>query len=584
MGHSIKPVNQAILSEPDLCRVVTGLGEARIAELKRYANERGVGLLAVLVEREGLDEVELTQALAEQIGLPFVCDGVEPVSEAIAAVSPQLAVNYRLMPIAFAEGTLQIAFPDPFDWPRWDEFAQVLGRPVQRVLCPGKIVDQLLKAHYGLGADTVDHLTATGSSGDGDSGGAVLSVASDGGTDLTGEDAANEPTVVNFVNKIITEAISSDATDIHFEPYDAKYRVRYRIDGVLENVPIPASVRQLKLAIVSRIKIMAHLDITEKRLPQDGRAKVTFAGFDYDLRISVLPGVFGEAVNVRIQRRHMVKLDLETLGFLTEQREQIDRLVTRPHGLILVTGPTGSGKTTTLYTCLQKINNDETKIITVEDPVEYWMEDVLQMQVHDEIGFSFAGALRGVLRHDPDVLLVGEIRDRETADIAIRASLTGHLVFATLHTNDAPSAVIRLLDIGIEPFLAASSIHGILAQRLVRNICPHCKVRQDPETYEPYERALLEREGLFDHPMYYGKGCEKCRFTGYRGRAAVGEILLVNQAVRAAIQERQPAEVIRAQALKDGMQTLQFGVLQAARQGKTTVSETLRVTQEEGER
>ena len=568
---------QIILSETKLCQAASGLSEDRIAELERYASEKEVSLLTVLVEREGLDEVQLLGEIASRMNVPFAAKDISPTNEAIAMVSPRLAVAYRVMPIDIVEGELRVATADPFDWVRWDEFLQVIGRPSRRVLCPGKVVDHLLKSHYGLGADTVDHLI--GAKADGE----LTLEIKDASTDLTAEDIANEPTVVNFVNKIVAEAISTDATDIHFEPYDSKYRVRYRIDGVLENVPVPISVRQLKAAIVSRIKIMAHLDITEKRLPQDGRAKVTLAGFDYDLRISVLPGVFGEAVNIRIQRRQMVKLDLENLGFHSQQREQVDRLITRPHGLILVTGPTGSGKTTTLYTCLQKINNDDTKIITVEDPVEYWMEDILQMQVHDEIGFTFAAALRGVLRHDPDVLLVGEIRDRETADIAIRASLTGHLVFATLHTNDASSAVTRLLDIGIEPFLAASSINGILAQRLVRNVCTHCKEVQAPETYEPYEQALLDREGLSEVHMYYGKGCDKCRFTGYRGRSAIGEVLLLNPAIRAMVQQRQPAEIIKRQALEDGMQSLQIGALRAAKQGVTTIAEVLRVTQgEEG--
>ena len=388
--------------------------------------------------------------------------------------------------------------------------------------------------------------------------------------------------MVNLVNRILAEAIRANATDIHFEPYEDKYRVRYRIDGMLDDVSMPISMRMLKLAMVSRIKIMSHLDITQKRLPQDGRCHVSLAGRDYDLRLSILPGVYGEAVVIRLQSRDMVRLDLETLGFEPEETRKVAALVAKPYGLVLVTGPTGSGKTTTLYSCLNRISSPDKKIITIEDPVEYWMDNILQMQVHERIGFSFARALRGMLRHDPDVMLVGEIRDRETADIAVRSALTGHLVFATLHTNDAAGAVTRLVDIGIEPFLVASSVQGILAQRLVRQVCVECATELDTHSLDEFETKFLAKERLLESTaLRHGQGCEQCRFTGYRGRTAIGEVLTVSKDIRQLIQEEAPVEAIKQKACEEGMRTLREISLLGLKAGKTTLLEVLRVTQED---
>ena len=369
-----------------------------------------------------------------------------------------------------------------------------------------------------------------------------LEVVRHGTTDLDEQQAANEPTVVNLVNQILSEAIIAGATDVHFEPFESKFRVRYRIDGILEDVAVPASVHQLRQAVISRVKIMSNLDISEKRLPQDGRAQVSSLDREYDLRISVLPGVFGEAVVIRIQNRHVVKLELDQLGYDEVDRKTIWELINRPHGLVLVTGPTGSGKTTTLYTCLSTIRSPATKIITIEDPVEYWMEDIVQMQVHEVIGFTFARALRGMLRHDPDIMLVGEIRDRETADIGIRSSLTGHLVFATLHTNDAATAVTRMIDIGVESFLLASSLCGVLAQRLVRRLCPHCRKSLDLKKVENGRLVMMQAAFTPDQLacLKLGAGCERCRFTGFRGRIAIAEILVLDPEIRALVQERAP--------------------------------------------
>jgi general secretion pathway protein E/type IV pilus assembly protein PilB len=450
----------------------------------------------------------------------------------------------------------------------------MLGQSMERVLAPRSLIVRMIHANYGLGAETVARLVEAGS---GEGAGAVSSV-----TDLSEHQAANEPTVVNLVNRILGEAIEAGATDVHLEPHDGRYRIRYRVDGMLEDVPTPSNIHALRMAVVSRVKIMSGLDITEKRLPQDGRSRVSLGGQNCDLRISVLPGIHGEAVVVRIQNQQAVALDLAALGFEEHERGVMERLIRRPHGLFLATGPTGSGKTTTLYTCLLKVRSPQIKIVTIEDPVEYWMDGVLQMQVHEEIGFTFARALRSMLRHDPDVMLVGEIRDLETAEIAIRSALTGHLVLASLHTNDAASAVTRLCDIGIEPFLVASSVQGILAQRLVRKVCPHCRQELSSEALEAMSGGLLGDWPVASRGVsVYGRGCERCRFTGFSGRMAVGEVLTVSSSVRRLIQQNASPDELREAACREGMRLLRDNALQAVSAGRTSVSEVLRVTQED---
>jgi len=566
-----------LADEVALCARASGLTERRVSELALFSRERGMPLVRALVERAGVDEAALLDDLAKSMGMSFVAGGNGRIpAEIIDSVSAAVAVDNHVMPLGQANGRLRLACCDPFDWKRWDELSHILSRPLEKVLCPHGVIDRMLKTHYGIGADTVERLLAGKAEDD-------LRIVAAAATDLGDEEAANEPTVVNLVNRILTEAIRSNATDIHLEPYEHSYRVRYRIDGMLEDVAVPVSVRLLRLAMVSRIKIMSSLDITEKRLPQDGRCQVSLAGQDYDLRISILPGIHGEAVVIRLQSRKMVQYELGTLGFATEERERVEGLVRRPHGLILVTGPTGSGKTTTLYACLNKLVKPEVKIITVEDPVEYWMSDIVQMQVKEEIGFTFALALRHMLRHDPDIMLVGEIRDRETAEIAVRCSLTGHLVFSTLHTNDAAGAATRLVDIGIEPYLVASSLQGVLAQRLVRKVCPHCAGPQTVESLGELERRILRDAGDAAHPesLTAGSGCERCRFTGYRGRTAVGEVIEASGAIRSLIQRRAPAEEVRRQARDEGSRGLRESAILAACAGRTTMSEVLRATEAE---
>lgn len=559
-----------LLDEVALCARASGMDMGRVRELADFARERDQSLVEVMVERGGASEAALLCGLSELLGLRYIEDeSLEISDEVIDAVSPGLATRYRLIPVELAGTTLRVAGSDPFNWRVWDDLMHFVGRPIEKSLATRQTISRLMKANYGVGADVVERLIAERSAQD-------LEVVSPISRQEAEDDAANEPTVVNLVSQLLSEAIQAGATDIHLEPYESRYRIRCRIDGMLEDISVPAAVSQLRLAVISRIKIMSNLDITEKRLPQDGRCHISFNGQDYDLRVSILPGVYGESVVIRLQTRQMVRLELETLGFRAEEQEKMAQLVSLPHGLLLVTGPTGSGKTTSLYTFLNRINTPTTKIITVEDPVEYWMEDIIQMQVHEDIGFTFARALRGMLRHDPDVLLVGEIRDRETADIAIRASLTGHLVFATLHTNDAASAVTRMLDIGIEPFLVSSSTIGILAQRLVRKICGNCRCETPANAMTQLEQDLVAQ-----HPsvtLYRGAGCEQCRFTGYRGRTAVCEVLEMSPAIREMVQQRQSADKIRDQAMSEGMTALRESGMLAVLSGLTTMEEVMRVT------
>jgi len=395
-------------------------------------------------------------------------------------------------------------------------------------------------------------------------------------TDAT--NAAHDASIIKFVNQIMTEALESRATDVHVEPFENQLRIRYRVDGVLQEANIPPQVRKFHAAIVSRIKILSHLDIAEKRLPQDGRIRLKVAGREIDLRVSVIPMIHGEAVVLRILDRGDTILGLEHLGFSRRDRNAWDRCLDLPHGIILVTGPTGSGKTTTLYAALSKINQTDLKIITIEDPVEYQLRGINQIQVNTKSGLTFGAGLRAILRHDPDVCLIGEIRDRETAEIAVQASLTGHLVFSTLHTNDAPGATTRLIDMGIEPYLVASSLEMVVAQRLVRLICQQCKAE---EPREEIEKLRPEFGDDVPEALYRGRGCRNCQGTGYRGRQGVFELMPITDEIRALILDRSSSRVIRKLAISQGLKSLREDGWRLIGEGKTTVEEVLRLTKDE---
>ncbi|MFZ4695089.1 MAG: GspE/PulE family protein, partial [Verrucomicrobiia bacterium] len=404
------------------------------------------------------------------------------------------------------------------------------------------------------------------------------------GGDGEGEERLDEAeaSVVRFVNQVILEAHRERATDIHFEPMETSLRIRYRVDGVLHQVPLPREAKRFENAIISRIKVMSSMDIAEKRLPQDGRLQVKVEGEDLDVRVSTIPTAHGESVSLRLLTRQSVVIGLEKVGFRTENQEELKRLIHRPHGIILLTGPTGCGKSSTLYACLSEINREELRIITIEDPIEYKLAGVNQIQVRPEIELDFAKGLRHILRQDPDVIMVGEIRDYETAEIAIRSSLTGHLVFSTLHTNDAPGAITRLVDMGVEPFLVSSSLNVVIAQRLVRRVCSHCSEPEEVSGVVSAEEMALLRSRIPAPRFVRGKGCEVCNRFGYHGRTAIHEFMLMSDALRPLVLARASSAAIRETAMKEGMLTLrQDGLLKAAA-GITTVEEVLRVT-EEGE-
>jgi len=387
-----------------------------------------------------------------------------------------------------------------------------------------------------------------------------------------------EASIIKFVNQIVWEAFRTRATDIHFEPMEDELRIRYRIDGILHQTPMPPQLKRYQAAIISRIKVMSGMNIAEKRLPQDGRINVRIKGEEIDIRVSTVPTVYGESVSLRLLTRGKIFLSLDKLGFAPHEEASIREIIVKPHGIMLVTGPTGAGKSTTLYACLSSINSVHKRIITIEEPVEYELKGINQIAVRSDIGLTFAVGLRHILRQDPNVVMVGEIRDLETAEIAIRAALTGHLVFSTLHTNDAPSAFTRLIDMGIEPFLVASSVEAVLAQRLVRTICPHCKTEQKVD-HDYLRRVGFPESDLPTARFWHGVGCDECRQLGYQGRLGIYEFLRVNENLRPLIMNRAPASTLAARAIGDGMRTLRADGWKKVSEGITTLEEVLRVTQ-----
>ena len=498
--------------------------------------------------------------------------GSDPLAEAaidpaaVRLVSARVANHYKLMPLGFDGERLRVALAVLPDVVRRDELRMVLRREIIPVLAGEGEIAKAIKEHYGLGAETLERLTEN-----------------DGGKKaeprvrLNDLDEAQDASVIQVVNQILLEAYENRATDIHLEPYEDDLRVRYRIDGVLYDAKIAESLKRFQAAITSRIKIMADLSIAEKRLPQDGRIKVRVGGRDMDLRVSTLPTPYGESVGIRLLTSRQF-LDLRHLGFEEEHLATLESYLEKPHGILFLTGPTGSGKTTTLYAFLNRINGPDRKIITIEDPIEYQMKGITQVQVQPAIGLTFAQGLRSMLRHDPDVMMVGEVRDLETAEIAIRVALTGHLVFSTLHTNDAAGAVARLEDIGVEPYLISSSIVCVIAQRLVRLICPACRVEEaaSPEMVREFDTGGLTST------VFRGRGCAACKSTGFQGRTVIYEILPITDDVREMIVARKPSHLIRERAIAGGMRTLRQSGWKKIVEGLTTPEEVLRATLQEG--
>lgn len=541
----------------------------------QQAREGDTDLLDHLASSGHVGRDEALRAIAEDIGVEF-CDLRETTLDLSLLDSFPQKIIYRqtLFPVKKENGSITVATADPFDFYPLDEISAATGLHVHPVLADRIEIAKLIKVHLGVGGETIEGLLEQKIEEDGVE---LLEELETDGSELS--EMVQEASVVRLVNEILLEAIESRTSDVHIESQASGIVIRYRIDGILHAQPVPPEINHFQAAIISRLKIMAKLNIAEKRLPQDGRIKLKVKGREVDVRVSVIPMIHGEGLVLRILDKGAMVFELQSLGMGAETYRRFSELIRLPHGIILVTGPTGSGKTTTLYSGLIEINTPDVKIITTEDPVEYQLEGINQIQVHQKIGLTFSHSLRSILRHDPDVVLVGEIRDLETAENAIQASLTGHLVFSTLHTNDAAGAYTRMVDMGVEPFLVASTVEAVMAQRLVRRMCPSCREPWHPQKDElpadfPWEK--LDGKSLFKP-----KGCRECRDVGYRGRLGVYELLLTTERIQELAQERASTFAIKKAALQEGMLTLRDDGWDKVIEGKTSVEEVQRITKAE---
>ncbi len=540
-----------------------------VAESRR-TNAR---LDAVVLKMGLCEEEQVLEALAHSLGAPYMKLGdLKPSPALLEMIPAPVAEHFRVIPVSQDLAGIRVAISDPLDIDTLDELRRLLQVDVEPVVASAKEIDRAYNRIYGIGGATMSELAEESRQR------GVDDVVLDSNIDI--EDMAEDASIVKFVNQVIQEAFRDRATDIHIEPMEKDLRIRYRIDGMLYEAPIPPSIKRFQAAIISRVKIMADLNIAERRLPQDGKIKIRMGESEFDLRVSTVPTPYGESIAIRILSRDSELCTLERLGFDPRHQDMMRQMIQKPHGIIFITGPTGSGKSTTLYASLTEINTMDLKIITIEDPIEYRIPGVTQIQVNPQIDLTFARVLRTILRQDPDVIMVGETRDPETAQITIQTALTGHLVFSTLHTNDAAGAVTRLEDMGVEPFLIASSVEGILAQRLVRVLCPECKQSHRPE------------EHMISHMQVYGidtdrvafkrnVGCEKCRYTGFRGRTALVELVRMNEKLRRIIVGGAAANIIKSEAMRQGMRPIRFNGWEKVMAGATTIDEVLRVSMED---
>ena len=518
-----------------------------------------------------LDLDSILQMIADYLGTEVV-SLKEFTPEMLKAIPGSTARMYQCVPVGVFGSTVQVAFIDPLNLSRADELGFVIKRDVQSVVADPAAIEKAIEKYYGEDSDSVsDILKELGA--DKEIAREVSAADADNAAVLA--DLANEVPIVRFVNLVLFQAVQDRASDIHFEPFEDEFKIRYRVDGALYEMAPPP--KHLALPVVSRIKVMANLNISERRLPQDGRVTFNLGPRSIDLRVSTLPTQFGESVVLRVLDRSSVNLDIDSLGFPKYVHDYVVEAIQRPNGIFIVTGPTGCGKTTTLYSCLRRVNTIDSKLLTAEDPVEYDIEGIMQVAINDAVGMTFSKSLRSFLRQDPDIIMVGEMRDLETSQIAIQASLTGHLVLSTLHTNDAPGAVTRLVDMGVEPFLISSTLMGVLGQRLVRSICKTCRT-----PFEPTESQLtllnLSPHDLGDKVFYYGRGCSNCNDTGYKGRKGIYELLVVSDAIRNLINERAPTVVLRQKAVELGMITLREDGLRSIFDGDTTIEEVVKYT------
>ncbi|MCE9525946.1 MAG: GspE/PulE family protein [Planctomycetales bacterium] len=530
----------------------------------------GLRLIESAVHLGYVSEEQALKAVGNAVGLEYIDLAEADVDLTLLKIFPQKLIHRQtLFPISRQNGQLVVATSDPFDLYPLDEVSAATGLSVLPVLAGRADIAKLIKRHLGVGSETVDGLVAA--AGEKEEGVELLSDIETDGSELS--EMAQEASVVRLVNEILLEAIESRASDVHIESQQSGIAIRYRIDGMLQTQPAPAEINRFQAAIISRLKIMARLNIAEKRLPQDGRMKLRVSGREVDIRVSIIPMINGEGLVLRILDKGAMVFDLRKIGMEEDTYQVFRQLIDMPHGIVLVTGPTGSGKTTTLYSSLIEINQPDVKIITTEDPVEYQLEGINQIQVHSKIGLTFGASLRSILRHDPDIVLVGEIRDLETAENAIQASLTGHLVFSTLHTNDAASAYTRLVDMGVEPFLVASTVEGVMAQRLVRRLCEKCKQKWNAKMEDvpgdfPWDK--------FTGELYKSVGCRECRNTGYRGRMGIYELMVTTNEIRELANERVSSWKLMQCAVEQGMLSLRQDGWRKVLKGTTSVEEVVR--------
>ena len=543
------------------------VAEKQISFMDAEALSRAVGKGSV---PEAKTEEDVLRWLAEEYALTFTkLDNIELDRELLSVFPARVLLKEEVLPLKRTNGSVEVATSRLFATQGLDTLKTLTGFKIQPVLATRESIMREMKKRLGVGADTIDTLGEETQF-------QVVDEGLDDDTDL--DNAAEDASIIKFVNQVLKDAIELRASDIHLEPFEHELRIRYRIDGVLQEVPVPSQIKRFQPAIVSRVKILSHLNIAEKRVPQDGRIKIRLDNADVDIRVSIIPMLHGEAVVMRLLRQDAKLQTLEQLGMDTRELQIFHKALGVPHGIVLVTGPTGSGKTSTLYTALAAINDAERKIITIEDPIEYQLKGVNQIQVNEKSGLTFARGLRSILRHDPDVVLIGEIRDRETAQIAVQASLTGHLVFSTLHTNDAPGALTRLVDMGVEPYLVASSLEAVMGQRLVRVLCRHCK----KEDHSPTTIAIKEQVHIPDSvPVFKAVGCQACRHMGYHGRNAIFEMMDMTLEIRQLIMKNCSSHELLQVAQRDGMRTLAEDGWRLVRKGITTPEEVMSVTKDQ---
>ncbi len=556
---------KSILMSEEIC------SEDQMLEVEEEYKRTGKPLSEIVVDFGIIQPEELLQLIATFLGTDVIdLKTTEIEKSVIDMIDPQNVRMYGVVPVSFDGGTLTVASRTPLNYQIADELHFILSRDIRTVVASEAQIDAAIEKHYPLETESMHDMLKS----------LDLEVA-EGGVDNATEDIAelenlaNEAPIVRFVDVIMFQAIKAKASDVHFEPFEKEFKIRYRVDGALYEMAPPP--KNLAIPVISRVKIMSGLNISERRKPQDGRIQLKIAGRPVDLRVSTLPTMFGESVVLRVLDRSVVNLDLDVLGIGQDVLKDIRRIIHMPTGIFIITGPTGSGKTTTLYSALKEINNLEDKLLTAEDPVEYDLEGIIQLPINEAIGMTFGRALRAFLRQDPDIIMLGEIRDADTATMAIQASLTGHFVFSTLHTNDAPGAVTRLIDMGIEPFLITSSVVGVLGQRLIRKICQNCKTAFEP-TADDLASLNITKEEVGGNKFYYGKGCSTCNETGYKGRKALVELFSMNNAMRQLIMKRSPTQILKGKARELGMRTVREDGVRTILDGETTIEEVLKYT------